>query len=392
MTPQLDHHIAELLALYDCVIVPDLGGFVSHPVPARHDEASRTFYPPSKALSFNRQLQQNDGLLADHIARAQDIKYAAALHQIRENVLAWQIKLKAGERLEFAHTGVLYLDQEQNLQFIADQRHNHQAASFGLNPVQVALPAKSEVVESTPVVKLEKPIAVTPAVVTEVPSEVAEKEEKKVVPIVKIAPKHDPKVVVLGTNEPRRRRWPLLAAASVVLIGAFYTWHIPSNTDYRNTGNLEWAHLNPFRSNTSVQVIPASYEPRTESYEASADEFAPFFAEQDKMAQEHQVFIDTKEAEAIAAATPAKVAEPVKMESVADASLSYHLIANCFRDKANAETFVQQMQSEGLAARIVDQSKGLWRVSVGDYASRGEASAALTLYSTNGRSAWVLKQ
>ncbi|NLA48282.1 MAG: hypothetical protein GX876_02335, partial [Bacteroidales bacterium] len=56
--------IRELLFSHDCVIVPGFGGFVGNYAPARIDRATSTFYPPSKQISFNRNLRNNDGLLA----------------------------------------------------------------------------------------------------------------------------------------------------------------------------------------------------------------------------------------------------------------------------------------------------------------------------------------
>ena len=47
----------------DCVIVPGLGGFVTHYVPASRVEEEARFVPPSRVIGFNPKLTMNDGLL-----------------------------------------------------------------------------------------------------------------------------------------------------------------------------------------------------------------------------------------------------------------------------------------------------------------------------------------
>ena len=60
-------HIITLLKKHDYVIVPGLGGFITHHEPARRNMGSNTISPPSKKLAFNRSLKENDGLLVNHL-------------------------------------------------------------------------------------------------------------------------------------------------------------------------------------------------------------------------------------------------------------------------------------------------------------------------------------
>jgi len=68
---QLETYISDLLYRYDCVTVPELGAFLTNRVSAKVHESTHTFYPPKKLLSFNEQLQNNDGLLANYIAEVE---------------------------------------------------------------------------------------------------------------------------------------------------------------------------------------------------------------------------------------------------------------------------------------------------------------------------------
>ena len=60
---ELERHIEILLLSNDCVIVPDLGGFMAHHLEAHYDEESQLFLPPQRTLGFNPQLKLNDSLL-----------------------------------------------------------------------------------------------------------------------------------------------------------------------------------------------------------------------------------------------------------------------------------------------------------------------------------------
>ena len=61
---ELERHIEILLLSNDCVIVPGLGGFMTHHVEAHFDERDYMFLPPLRTLGFNPQLNINDSLLA----------------------------------------------------------------------------------------------------------------------------------------------------------------------------------------------------------------------------------------------------------------------------------------------------------------------------------------
>ena len=80
---QLSPYIKDLLYRYECVIIPGFGAFLANYTSATIDADSSTFYPPGKTISFNRQLQTNDGLLANYVASVEGTSYELALQKIR---------------------------------------------------------------------------------------------------------------------------------------------------------------------------------------------------------------------------------------------------------------------------------------------------------------------
>ena len=78
---QLQTYISDLLYRYECVTVPEFGSFLTRQVSANVNESTNTFYPPKKTLSFNEQIQKNDGLLAHYIADVEKIPFQQ-LHDV----------------------------------------------------------------------------------------------------------------------------------------------------------------------------------------------------------------------------------------------------------------------------------------------------------------------
>ena len=52
----IDKHIANLLQQFDCVILPDFGGFIADLEQGRFDEKADVFHPPYKRILFNKNL------------------------------------------------------------------------------------------------------------------------------------------------------------------------------------------------------------------------------------------------------------------------------------------------------------------------------------------------
>ena len=49
---RIEKYIEKLLLTHDCVILPDLGGFVAHYEPHYQSEEDHSFFPPTRSLSF----------------------------------------------------------------------------------------------------------------------------------------------------------------------------------------------------------------------------------------------------------------------------------------------------------------------------------------------------
>lgn len=114
---EIERHIESLLLRNDCVIVPDLGGFVAHHVDARYSEEECLFLPPTRMLGFNPQLTMNDSLLVQSYADTYDLSYPEALGRVEQEVAALRSALDEEGHCDLEGLGTLYKNQEGKLSF-----------------------------------------------------------------------------------------------------------------------------------------------------------------------------------------------------------------------------------------------------------------------------------
>ncbi|MDG1805131.1 SPOR domain-containing protein [Flavicella sp.] len=132
---QLSKYISDLLYRYECVIVPGFGGFVSNSISSTINHYTHTFTPPTKKLSFNSQLVNNDGLLANYIASSENISFEEAIQKIELAVANWNTLLKDNS-IDLKAIGTLRLNKENKIIFAPVETTNYLASSFGLDTFQ----------------------------------------------------------------------------------------------------------------------------------------------------------------------------------------------------------------------------------------------------------------
>jgi nucleoid DNA-binding protein len=130
--------IRELLFGHDCVIIPGFGGFIGNYTPARIDKSNNTFFPPVKQISFNRNLNHNDGLLVGRISESAKMNYADARNLVEEFVKDIRTRLSKGEKVVFENIGSFVNNHEGNVQFEPDRNTNYHLDSYGLTSFHIA--------------------------------------------------------------------------------------------------------------------------------------------------------------------------------------------------------------------------------------------------------------
>ena len=158
----LENYISDLLYRYDCVTIPEFGAFLTNRVSAKIYESTHAFYPPKKVLSFNEQLQHNDGLLASYITEIEKIPYEVALQKINKHVKSIKSYLIEGETLNFQNIGELMLNTEGKIIFEPSYHVNYLTDSFGLSQFKSATVDREVYKEEVEAIEKVIPIAITP--------------------------------------------------------------------------------------------------------------------------------------------------------------------------------------------------------------------------------------
>ena len=367
----IEQLIGDLLIQHNCVIVPSFGGFVAQKISAKIDFKSGKILPPSKSLLFNRQLINNDGLLANSLAKSNSISFDSAVLELNNKVSSWNNTLKAGGRIELDRIGIIYRDAERNLCFEQDRFFNLLLESFGLGQVNFLTEEDVQVSQKTAAIRELEPVIVP---------EFTEKiEEIKETPIV----------VHPELKKQRSKTWRYIAAACFLPI-AFYSVWIPMKTNVLESGLISFTDFNPFHS-----TVEATYKQVTlDGIESISNEKTSITESIESLPAEVQVYSYKYNDELF---IPVQVnesnnAEPSLPESNDNFDVdAMNYIVGCFGEISNAKNLVIKLNNSGLSARILDVSGGLHRVTAGSAISVEELSHIKQAAQSVGFKGWVLK-
>lgn len=130
---ELEKYISELLYRYQCVSVPGFGAFLTESISAEIVDNTNSFFPPKKIVSFNSNVKNNDGLLANHVALQERISYELAVFKIGEVVNEWIYLIQNRNRISLKNIGEIYVNHEMNWVFEPENTINYLTDSFGLS-------------------------------------------------------------------------------------------------------------------------------------------------------------------------------------------------------------------------------------------------------------------
>jgi cell division septation protein DedD len=192
--------LKELVQLHDCVIFPNLGGFVAQYSPAKLELHKTVISPPSKQILFNKNLVNNDGLLVNAVAQNKNITYQESLEFLGSLLIEINQNLDDQNQFEFDGIGVLF--KVQGVLNFKQNSNNLLTLSYGLRPINI------EEFNS----------------------------ENKITKVVNLDPSR--------ISNSQIKNWAI--AASVIII-VFYSAWIPFKTQlFKKNGDFNYSDLNPF--------------------------------------------------------------------------------------------------------------------------------------------------
>ena len=333
----VEKYIADLLFEHDCVIIPTFGGFVARNASATFAKTGNVLLPPSKSIVFNKNLSNNDGLLAGYIMKQEQANYQQANVIIENFVSDCKHQLETQKRFELLGLGVLYKSAENNILFEQDNRVNHNTSAFGL-------PA----VSALKIVREEKSITLKPELQYRQDIQV-----KKIKPIRRIA-----------------------IAASLALF-IFTLLFIATK---QNPFNNVLATINPFSLNKKTAVA----EIKTKAISTST----PIVA---KVEKEHVVIkpVVTPDTVSLDKTNVVKTTETIA-EWYKE---PYQIVVGCFAVKQNAYKLINKLEQQNLQASIAGKNaKNLYVVSVAGFSDEVTARKKLFQIKEQYASAWLFKR
>lgn len=158
----IDKYISDLLYRYQCVTIPGFGAFVTENQSAQVKGSASTFLPPQKVISFNVNIKNNDGLLANHIALQENSSYESAIEKISLQVNTWIFSLENREKIILNNIGEIYVNGEYNWFFEPYQKINYLISSFGLSSFVAPEMKRELLLKQVEIFEAKEPIVFTP--------------------------------------------------------------------------------------------------------------------------------------------------------------------------------------------------------------------------------------
>jgi hypothetical protein len=341
--------ISELLYTHDYVVVPGFGGFVSRQQLSHYALNKEVLNPPSKKISFNVQLKQNDGILASWLKEKINCDFTTANKHIDEFAAHCKVLLDTKHRLEVENLGLFYLDFEKNICFEPKTDVNFLIESFGLSNITLK--------------ELEK---------EEVRKVIETKDRFEKVEIEKpVKQRNYKRIAVMAVGIP-------VVAMAVLFAVNFVKPNTISYSKVFGMGGSEMAY-SPLNYNSSVAELEIK---NTTPYVVDANGYAAINLFENKTVAVNISAVKTGSH---------SVAKHYSHEIIMNGK--YQVVMGCFSVKGNAKKFIHTLSSENMRAGISGiNAKGLHVVSCGAFNDKESAVALLQTIKAKYPNAWVMTQ
>ena len=373
---ELAKHIEILLLENDCVIVPELGGFIAHYQPAHYEEEEGLFLPPLRTIGFNPQLTMNDGLLTQSYMQVYHTDFPDAARKIAAEVENLKETLYQNGIVEMPGIGVLHFTIRGTYEFHPTESGVLSPSLYGLDSFQLPLLAEK-------------------------PMETVTTDEQQS-SVVTVLPAKERKEIRLNPH------WLGNAVAVAVAAILFFVLSVPVENTYIDKGN--YASLgtdclfDAIRSQSMATALPVSATEEPQS--AKKQDLKPVTVKVEKVtAPEVKTVAEKTVAEkpvvkeqpkAVAekkeATVAPKAAKPEAKKENVQSKKNYHIIVASLPSSSDARQMLQTYKQQGYADAKVVEGNGRFRIALCSYADKSAAYRKLNELKQNDafKSAWML--
>ncbi|MBA3682173.1 MAG: SPOR domain-containing protein [Bacteroidetes bacterium] len=348
--------LKEQLFFNNYLVMPNFGGFVLRSNPTHFAGGGATLMPPSKTLSFNAQLKQNDGILATWLQKQLKCTSSEALSHLNEFADYCKSILSTRRRLSVEGVGFFYLDFENNTCFEPQLDTNFLADSFGLKPILLI-----EISE----------------IITEVKKEI--KVENRI---------GNDAINTISTEIKKQRNYRRVIAPLALVVAVFSLMALLV-TNTKISGELKAV---VFGNNESGIYTPITYPELTLNESKKANTEYVVDANGIATVEVDNNLIAVKVLETATYTNAKHVSRPSSDKFYRHNKNNFEVVLGCFSILDNAKRMIKKLKRQNINAVISEQNaKGMFVVSNGDFSTKEEAISKLEQIDSLCPNAWVKK-
>lgn len=368
----LAQHIEKLLLENDCVIVPNLGGFVAHYNPAMWVEEEHTFLPPTRIIGFNPQLKMNDGLLVQSFMSVYGTNFSDATRIVDKKVEKLTACLHGEGKAVLPNIGEIRCTIHGAYDFVPYDNRVTTPSLYGLDSFQIM------------------PLA-----------ELRKAGNQKKAPLRTMPAATLPRQSRTRRTIRWRRSYLSNAVAIIAAVIAFFLLSTPIENTEVIQGN--YAQLLPGElfeqiGKNSLAIHPISVAepiqtPKTKNVKAQRSHVAADVKRKSEVKPVAVREVKVKELESVALAEKAQATPQPTRTAIKEVSKPYHIIVASVGTEKDAQAMADMLKQKGYAGAEAIIGNGKMRVSIESFATQAEAYQSLqTVRQTKEyESAWVLK-
>jgi cell division protein FtsN len=327
---ELAIYVKKLLYNHDILVIPGLGGLITQYKPAEINETNHSIAPPSKFLTFDKNLTDTDGLLANYISIQKNISRESAEEFIFTEVQSILKRLDEKETILFE--GIGYFSKEAEvIRFDREAEANFLTDSFGLSSVDY------EPVE------------------------------------VKLTPKKNPETIKTY-KAPNYSKILIFIGVMVVMGAAIYTYLYFPNIAAKLKHNRK-----------TISEVTSPVKKTMDTIVTKKDTLSKNKSQSSELEKFFDSATDKKKALALSSASKAEKPET---------NVTFYLIAGSFKTYDRAQILAKALTKEGYKPEIIQFEQDKYRVSLGEFKNKVEAQSQLDhILAVKGADAvWMLKK
>jgi nucleoid DNA-binding protein/cell division septation protein DedD len=358
---QFGNYIHNLLLEHETVIIPGFGAFLSEYIPADINDTTGELKPPSKTVTFNPQIRNNDGLLVGYIAGQENISHFDALKLIekeRENIF---YQLDKGEQVEWPKVGAMYYNKRNEIAFDPYVEDNLLLDAYGLETTQLETEVETEN-DPQPVIANTSEETVGSQ---DEDHDTKSSESDSNIPKESVSEMSPPPVHDKEPPEKKKRGWLWLLLVFIPLIAVSVFFILKGNFPLKPEKPVQITE-DPVPE--KIPVVPADTIKQDTTVTLDADSIQTNKTDTTKQSE-----VDTT----ITSETP-----------------KFYLVGGSFKSKENAETYLQELKDKGFNPEHLGNYGDFFIVGIGTYSTEEEAIIAKREYleQSPGSGVWILER